>query len=342
MNSIPADFLAKKKVALHMSFTVLDSLPLPRIYDASPVHKAIAQRALLLAAVGPEMHDFWLQNAPLLELDPRDQFDREDPAWRRKVRSEIDVLVGRDLYGLSKAQMEYILDPAEVLGAQCGFETFGALKRAEMREFRRYETRENILSTWDRLSVDRLTEPTLARSQIAGTKQEIVGPDELGVRARVEAGGWSTPDGNQQTLTLAQLGALVRVLPGTISSDLAVRAALFSLEPRLLTPHLSAERRDDWLLLVGPEALPMVGVATLGLGSALGWAEAKAVLIASGHLIENAKARTWTPGAELQDFPVDSWPGRAQFAFEEALRLASTNIGMSTEELEALKRIAAV
>ncbi|MGH7194516.1 MAG: hypothetical protein ACREJM_13445, partial [Candidatus Saccharimonadales bacterium] len=43
-NSFCMDFLARKKAALHMTYTVLDSLPLPRSYTGTPLEAAIARR----------------------------------------------------------------------------------------------------------------------------------------------------------------------------------------------------------------------------------------------------------------------------------------------------------
>lgn len=239
--------------------------------------------------------------------------------------------------------MTYLLNPSEILGADCGFETFGALKRAEEREFGRFETRGAILSCWDELPKGEVATPN-ASNLGAASFQYVPSPDQGKVYSdlAVEAGGWAAPTGNRQAQTLAQLGALVRVLPGPVTSAVAIRAALFSLEPRLLTPHLTAERRYEWIRLVGLEAEPRAGVTTLGLGSAAGWTEAKATLLATGSLVEDTKARTWAPGINLENYPIDSWPGRARFALEEALRLASTSTEMSSDETEALKRIAAV
>jgi hypothetical protein len=46
--------------------------------------------------------------------------------------------------------MRFLLDPADILGADCGFETFGALKRAEEKAFAgHFRTRDVILSVWD-------------------------------------------------------------------------------------------------------------------------------------------------------------------------------------------------
>jgi hypothetical protein len=152
INALCVDFIARKKVALKMAFNVVDSLPLPRAYDGKAVEREIARRALLLAATGPEMVPFWREAAPRVGLDPHDYSPVENIEQRRQLRAELDVLVARDLYGLAKAEMAYLLDPAAILGAGCGFEPFGALKRAEAREFGgKFLTREMILDGWDHL-----------------------------------------------------------------------------------------------------------------------------------------------------------------------------------------------
>jgi hypothetical protein len=152
MNSFAIDFVAKKKVALHMTFTIVDSLPLPRAYTGTCVEREITRRSLLLAATGPEMSPFWLRAAPLVGFNPHTSSPVENLAQRRHLRAELDVLIARDLYGLSKDEMAYLLDPSAILGPDCGFETFGALKRADEREFDgRFLTRDLILQAWDRL-----------------------------------------------------------------------------------------------------------------------------------------------------------------------------------------------
>ena len=134
-NSFAIDFVARKKVALKMSYTVLDSVPLPRRFTGSAIEIEIARRSLRLAATGPEMRTFWNSTVPLLGLDP----DTSDPCERvderRRLRAEIDVLVARDVFGLTVDEIRYVLDPSDILGEDCEFETFGALKRAEKREF---------------------------------------------------------------------------------------------------------------------------------------------------------------------------------------------------------------
>ena len=75
----------------------------------------------------------------------------ESEPERELLRTEIDVLVARDLFGLTRDEMRYLLDPADLLGADCGFETFGALQRAERRQFGEFRTQRLILEAWERL-----------------------------------------------------------------------------------------------------------------------------------------------------------------------------------------------
>jgi hypothetical protein len=152
-NSFCLDFVARKKVALSMSYTVVDSLPLPRVYSETPLEQAIARRALLLTATGPEMEPFWNRLAPLVGLTLGADRPEEDLGVRKMLRAELDVLVARDFFGLSLDEMRYLLDPEDILGPECGFESFGALKRAEKRAFGCFISRDMIVERWTTLTV---------------------------------------------------------------------------------------------------------------------------------------------------------------------------------------------
>ena len=152
MNALCIDFIARKKIALKMAFNIVDTIPLPRCYTAKPVEKEIVRRALRLTAIGPEMAALWKTSSETLEIDTSHEKPIVNPQHRRSLRAELDVLIARDLYGLTRDEMRYILDPVDILGVGAGFETFGALKRAEERTFaRRFLTRELILGAWDSL-----------------------------------------------------------------------------------------------------------------------------------------------------------------------------------------------
>jgi hypothetical protein len=148
-NSLCIDFLVRRKVTIHMTLSIVDSLPLPRLWEATTLDKAIASRTLRLAATGTEMLSFWQENAALVDIDVTKTSPAEDPFERERLRVELDVLVARDLFGLNIAEMRYLLDPTDILGSDCGFESFGALKRAECRDFGEFRTRRLILEAWE-------------------------------------------------------------------------------------------------------------------------------------------------------------------------------------------------
>jgi hypothetical protein len=152
-NSLSVDYVVRKKVTLTVSFTVMDSLPLPRVFSGNALDRAIAQRALLLSAAGLEMQTLWRRAAPELGLVVHATAPVEDAVERERLRIELDVLVARDLFGLTLDEMRYLLDPANVLGPDCSFETFGALQRAERRQFNEFRTRRLIMEAWQSLPI---------------------------------------------------------------------------------------------------------------------------------------------------------------------------------------------
>ncbi|OXT66077.1 type II DNA modification enzyme [Pseudomonas aeruginosa] len=150
-NSLCLDFLARQKGALNVTLTLVDSLPLPRRYTGSAVEQAIVARAARLSCSGREMAALWARlPSSLVDLPPAD-----DPETRRLLRAELDVLVARDFFGLTRDEMRYLLDPSSVLGPDCGIETFGALKRAETRNGQPFTSFNLIMEAWDALDVPR-------------------------------------------------------------------------------------------------------------------------------------------------------------------------------------------
>lgn len=73
-----------------------------------------------------------------------------DPERRAMLRAELDSYYAR-LYGLTRDELRYILDPADVMGEDYPSETFRVLKDKEIREFCEYRTRRRVLDAWDKL-----------------------------------------------------------------------------------------------------------------------------------------------------------------------------------------------
>jgi len=73
-----------------------------------------------------------------------------DPERRALLRAELDAWYAR-AYGLTRDELRYILDPADVMGPDYPSETFRVLKNNELREFGEYRTQHLVLEAWDRL-----------------------------------------------------------------------------------------------------------------------------------------------------------------------------------------------
>jgi len=75
---------------------------------------------------------------------------RWDEDERAQLRAELDAYYAR-LYGLTRDELRYILDPADVYGEDFPGETFRVLKEKEIRQHGEYRTRRLVLEAWDRL-----------------------------------------------------------------------------------------------------------------------------------------------------------------------------------------------
>ncbi len=71
-----------------------------------------------------------------------------DPDRRAVLRAELDAYYAR-LYGLTRDELRYILDPADVMGADYPSETFRVLKNGDIRDFGEYRTQRLVLEAWD-------------------------------------------------------------------------------------------------------------------------------------------------------------------------------------------------
>jgi hypothetical protein len=82
--------------------------------------------------------------------------DAEDPPGfivrteerRAKLRAELDASYAC-AYGLTRDELRYILDPADVKGPDYPSETFRVLKTNEIRRYGEYRTTRLVLASWD-------------------------------------------------------------------------------------------------------------------------------------------------------------------------------------------------
>jgi hypothetical protein len=304
------DFLVRPKVSLHMTYTVMDSLPFPRTFAETPAAAEIARRVCALCAVGPEMQAFREAAVEAGILSSLGDVV-EDPARRAVLAAEVDVLVAREVYGLDRNEMLYILDPANILGEDCGIETFKALRNREYRQFDEFRSQRLIEDAWDRL--------TTAQSRPAP--------------AALQDGAWARAA--QPNDAGAALSAILKAISGPTPSRTIRLAAAMMLEPHLLTAMLPAAQARKWRRLVGQEAEPRAGnVVGFAARTNQGWGATVSNHRGNGRLIEDLSAGTWAPGPGLNSFDTAGWPdGRAGFVLEAlaALDLDATVTSMPDE-----------
>lgn len=74
----------------------------------------------------------------------------EYTAHRAQLRAELDAYYAKR-YGLTRDDLRYILDPADVMGEDYPSVAFRVLKNKELREFGEYRTQRLVMAAWDEL-----------------------------------------------------------------------------------------------------------------------------------------------------------------------------------------------
>jgi hypothetical protein len=138
-NSFAMDFIARKKVSLSMSYTVLDSLPFPRLNSDDPRVRLLVPLVLRLTCTSPEMTEFWNLLAKQGWVDP--VAEGQLPGLREEedrllAKAEIDAIVARTIFDLSRTEMEYVLD------------TFPTYRGYQEDQYGEYRSRRLILEIY--------------------------------------------------------------------------------------------------------------------------------------------------------------------------------------------------
>ena len=115
-------------------------------------------------------------------------YDSPPFAWdegrRALLRAELDAWYAR-AYGLTRDELRYILDPADVMGPDYPSETFRVLKNSEIKLYGEYRTRRLVLDVWDRMERGELPAPepydqrTAAAQQLAKTGKDYPADNPL-------------------------------------------------------------------------------------------------------------------------------------------------------------------
>ena len=79
----------------------------------------------------------------------------QEPEERLRIRSELDAYIAR-MYGLTRDELRYILDPKELMGDDFPSETFSGLKNKEQKLYGEYLTARLVLEAFDSLEAGTL------------------------------------------------------------------------------------------------------------------------------------------------------------------------------------------
>jgi hypothetical protein len=147
MNSLPFDYFARQKIGgLKFRFFTLRQIvvPSPTLFD-SPSSHFIVPRVLELSytshSMAPFARDLGYDGPPFTWNEDR----------RAQIRAELDAWYAR-AYGLTRDELRYILDPADVKGPDYPSETFRVLKKNEIARFGEYRTARLVLAAYDQLA----------------------------------------------------------------------------------------------------------------------------------------------------------------------------------------------
>lgn len=145
-SSIILDWIVRQKIGgSNMSFYLVKQLPIfsPSEYRATDL-EYIVPRVLELTYNAYDMC-IWAN-----ELNFGSEPYLFEPNRRATLTAELDAYFAK-LYGLTREELRYILDPADMMGEDYPSESFRVLKNNEIKEFGEYRTRRLVLEAWDKL-----------------------------------------------------------------------------------------------------------------------------------------------------------------------------------------------
>lgn len=146
MTSLTVDYVARQKLGgTNLNFFYLAQLPiLPPAFYTEPRQAFITPKVLELTytshSLAPFARDLGYDGPPFTWDEHR----------RAHLRADLDAFYAR-AYRLTRDELRYILDPADVKGPDYPSETFRVLKEKEIREYGEFRTARLVLHAWDRM-----------------------------------------------------------------------------------------------------------------------------------------------------------------------------------------------
>lgn len=152
LSSLTLDFVARQKLGgTTLNFFYIEQFPVlpPSMFAAADVDFFVVRALELIYtshAAKAFAADIEYTGAPFAWNEDR----------RALLRAELDAKIAK-LYGLTRDQLRYILDPADVYGPDYPSETFRVLKNNDYAKYGEYRTAKLVLDAWDRLERGELT-----------------------------------------------------------------------------------------------------------------------------------------------------------------------------------------
>lgn len=300
--SIPHDFVARQKVGgTHLKYHMKKQIGTlsPDRYDNNAL-MFIVPRVLELTFTAHDLKPF------AEDLGYHGEPFPFDPERRHQLKCELDAYYAK-LYGLTRDELRYILEPTDIMGEDYPSETFRVLKNKEMKEFGEYRTQRLLLEAWDKLERGQLD----AEPSITAAKAPIPLPDTTSLPDNL----WASPKLDDAAELSLQLAAILRETQAPLPIRKARLAVILATSPRFMTPFLESQEQQQWQRLVGSEAdpLPDQAVQFVPRGR-FAWRSVVPGLKAQGALTEDLSNKTWAAGPKIQDYPAASWAqGRARW-----------------------------
>ena len=149
LNSLVLDFVQRlKQSSANVNIFYVKQLPVLPPEAFAPEDVAfIAARVAQLTRTADDINAVWLTDYPAYTF--------QEPRERLQIRAELDAYIAK-MYGLTREELQYILDPAEVMGPEHPSVTFPGLKRKETELYGEYLTQRLVLKTFDELTAGTL------------------------------------------------------------------------------------------------------------------------------------------------------------------------------------------
>ncbi|MBP2447002.1 Eco57I restriction-modification methylase domain-containing protein [Rhizobium leguminosarum] len=147
LTALALDFCARQKIGgTSLTYSYLKQFPVlsPHTYSEHElewISRCVVELCYTASSMQPFATDLGYGGPPF----------GWDPLRRAHLRAELDAFYAIK-YGLTRDELRYVLDPADVMGDDYPSQTFRGLKRNELREFGEYRTGRLVLGAFDRLA----------------------------------------------------------------------------------------------------------------------------------------------------------------------------------------------